>query len=183
MALSALLLAMALFIIFGCEKEPPASPYVQAPNLAPPTITGFSPPASTGPLAGVSQITITGTNFSKEVRYVSEGFQLPLTFKIGVSMDVFDLWMSGERDHSLLLTIDAEHPRDFAEQIRIGGEYVFLKILSLRVGYVNPADEQGIVYGIGLQKTFGGVGIGVDYAYTPFGIFDKVQRWSLQFSL
>lgn len=126
---------------------------------------------------------MTVRNFSREARYQNEGFQLPLTFKIGVSMDVFDLTDFDKKTHSLLISADAEHPRDFSEQIKIGAEYTFMQLLALRVGYVSPADEHGIAYGVGLKSTLSNVGLGVDYAYVPFGIFNGVHRFTFQFSL
>jgi hypothetical protein len=64
----------------------------------------------------------------------------------------------------------------------MGGEYVFMQILSLRAGFISLADEQKFSYGVGLQKSFSSFGLGVDYAYTPFGVFDKVQTFSFRFS-
>ena len=125
---------------------------------------------------------MTVRNFAKEVQFQKEGFQLPLTFRIGVSMNVLDLIQTDSKVHSFLLTFDAEHPRDFSELVRFGGEYVFMEFLSLRIGYISPADEQKLSYGVGLQKEFEGFGFGVDYALTPFGVFDNVQRFSLHFS-
>jgi hypothetical protein len=118
-------------------------------------------------------------NFGREARYVDEGFQIPLTFRIGVSMDMLDLTEFNKEMHSLLLIVDAEHPRDFGEMVKLGGEYLFMKRVALRAGYVFPADEHGFSFGIGLRQPIGGVGLGVDYAYTPFGIFGNVQRFSL----
>lgn len=124
-------------------------------------------------------------NFSKEIHYEKEDFQLPLTFRIGVSMNVLDLTHIEKSDHALLVTFDAEHPRDFAETVRMGVEYVFDDIIALRVGYVSPQDEYKWTYGIGLHKNglLGSMGLGLDYAFTPFGIFGDVHRISLQFSL
>ena len=122
-------------------------------------------------------------NFAKEVVYQKEGFQLPLTFKIGLSMDMLDLVDVDKRMHQFLLAVDAEHPRDFQEQVRVGGEYTFMEILSLRAGYVSSGDEYGATYGAGLKKDFDGFGLAVDYAHTPFGIFGKVHRFSFQFTL
>ncbi|MDH3253216.1 MAG: PorV/PorQ family protein [Ignavibacteria bacterium] len=122
-------------------------------------------------------------NFSKEAQFQSEGFQLPLTFRIGMSLNVIDVLPLDGEMHSFMFAVDAEHPRDFKEQIKIGGEYTFMKILSLRLGYVTPADEHGVSYGVGLQKDLTGVGLGVDYAYVPFGVFGNVHRFSFQFWL
>jgi hypothetical protein len=127
---------------------------------------------------------MTVRNFSREIRYVKDGFQLPLTFKIGLSMNILDLWGMDRETHEFLLAVDAEHPRDYPEQIRIGGEYVFLKHFALRAGYVTPTDEQGISLGFGLKQVgIDNFRLGIDYAYTAFGIFDNVHRLSFQFSL
>ena len=124
---------------------------------------------------------MTVRNFAREVRYVNEGFQLPLTFKIGLSMNMLDIMNIDKEENSFLLSIDAEHPRDFQEQIRVGGEYVFMNQFAFRVGYVTPTDEQGISLGVGVRQSIAGTTLGLDYAYTSFGIFDQVHRFSFQF--
>lgn len=127
-------------------------------------------------------------NFSREVKYQKESFQLPLTFKIGLSMNVLDLMEEDPDVHSLLVLTDAEHPRDYPELLRFGFEYTFQRMLSVRLGYVHIGDEitrseaeSTTSFGIGLQQFFAGMQFGLDYSYTPFGVFDKVQRFSVQF--
>jgi len=122
-------------------------------------------------------------NFSREVSFVDEGFQLPLTFRIGFSMDALDLASVDRTVHSMLLAVDFEHPRDFAEQVKFGGEYLFMRTVALRAGYVFPADEHGFSFGVGLRQTVENLGMGVDYAYTPFGVFGGVHRVSLSFTM
>ncbi len=122
-------------------------------------------------------------NFSREVTYVEEGFQLPLTFRIGLSMDVVDLTSLDNAKHSLLVSVDAEHPRDFAEQVKIGAEYVYMRTVALRLGYVSPADEHGFTFGMGLRQDADNIGFGVDYAYTPFGVFGGVHRVGLSIAM
>lgn len=119
-------------------------------------------------------------NFSRELQYVEENFELPLTFRIGVAMDLLDLSSMDPNVHSLRVGIDAERPRDFAENLKIGGEYVFMNTLALRAGYTFPTDEQGVSLGAGLQQNFSGIGFGADYAYTTFGVFDAVHRVALR---
>ncbi len=121
-------------------------------------------------------------NFSREVTYQRESFQLPLLFKMGLSMNVLDVWDINPDMQSLLVAVDADHPRDYPEQLRVGAEYVFAKTLSLRVGYVSPSDEHNIAYGVGLMQTVLGAHFALDYSYTPFGVFNNVQRLSFQFS-
>jgi hypothetical protein len=58
---------------------------------------------------------------------------------------------------------------------------VFAQMVALRVGYVAPSDEHNISYGVGLQQAWMGTQLGVDYSYTPFGVFNGVSRLSLHF--
>lgn len=124
-------------------------------------------------------------NFSQEVRFESEGFQLPLVFNIGISMDMMDAISPDNEKHAFIVAIDANHPRAASEQIMIGGEYIFLNALALRAGYHHNVDERDISFGAGLQLEYGDRGgrIALDYAYTPFGIFDNVQQFTFTFSL
>ena len=122
-------------------------------------------------------------NFAKELKYIEESFQLPLTFKIGLSINTIDLSNIDPDTHSLIFAVDVSHPRDYTEQIDLGIEYIFLKSFALRIGYTSPTDEQGISLGVGINQNFGGFGLEIDYAYTSFGIFDDIHRFSLQFEL
>jgi hypothetical protein len=119
-------------------------------------------------------------NFSEEIKYIEEGFQLPLTFKIGASFDLMDMIEADKSTHSFLLSVDAINPRDFEEQLAVGGEYTFLEIFSLRAGYQFPTDESGLSAGVGIKKDLVGVLLGVDYSYTDFGLFDNVHRFSVR---
>ncbi|RPH89373.1 MAG: PorV/PorQ family protein [Calditrichaeota bacterium] len=118
-------------------------------------------------------------NFSKEVKYAQDSFQLPLAFALGIAMDMLD-WFADEHEmHSLLFSIDAVHDRSHREQLLMGMDYTFLNTLSLRLGYTLGNDEDNVTLGFG----FTSFGIVLDYAYTPFGVFDSVQRVSARFSL
>lgn len=121
-------------------------------------------------------------NFSAELKYKEETFQLPLTFRIGLAMDILDLFNVDKNTHSLLLAVDASHPRDYSEQIYIGGEYTFINTFSIRAGYVSPADEHSFSAGFGVKRNIGGMNLGLDYAYQPYGIFDDVHRFTFNFS-
>ena len=57
-----------------------------------------------------------------------------------------------------------------------------MSLVSFRGGYSAPNDERNISAGVGLKKDIGGLTLGVDYAYTPFGIFNDVHRLSLNFA-
>jgi len=119
-------------------------------------------------------------NFSQEIQYEREGFQLPLTFKFGVSMDVFDLFPAVGNTHKLFVAIDASHPRSGPEYISIGGEYVFMDMIAIRGGFVtnNINDAEGASLGFGVSQ----FGVGIDYSYTPFSVFNDIHRFSIHLS-
>ncbi|WP_456407528.1 PorV/PorQ family protein, partial [Caldithrix abyssi] len=120
-------------------------------------------------------------NFSQEIKFSQEEFQLPLIFSIGFSANVMELLPVGARMEALkdlMVTMDAVHPRSYPEYIKTGFEYHFRKMLALRFGYYSRVDERSFTYGLGIKLsrfTF-------DYAYVPFGVFDNVQRLTLKFS-
>ncbi len=122
-------------------------------------------------------------NFSREVKYERENFQLPLIFKIGISMNAMDFLDVPKETQSFVIGIDATHPRDFPEQINIGGEYSFMKMLAVRAGYMFNNDEYGFTGGVGVQAKVSDYKLGFDYSYTPFGVFDQVHRISVTISL
>lgn len=129
---------------------------------------------------------VTARNFAPEIRYEQESFQLPLALRIGISGDVLQLANAPSDLHSLVVAIDAEHPRDYPEQIKIGTEYTFMDMVSLRGGYMFPTDEQGFSLGLGVKQDVGGLRVGADYAYTDFGVFNnfnRVHRLALQLAL
>lgn len=117
-------------------------------------------------------------NFSPEVTYDEESSELPLTFKIGISMDVLDL--TDLDDHSLLVSIDANRPRDYDEQLLFGVEYSFINRFIVRGGYGFPKDEEALAFGFGIKQPLAGIDLGVDYSYTQFGVFGEVNRISVQ---
>lgn len=122
-------------------------------------------------------------NFSRELTYSEYGFELPLDFSIGLSMDMVDLTQLNSEMHAFNLSVDGRRPRDFSEQVRVGGEYVFMDMLALRGGYIYPSDEAGISLGAGLQAEILGGEIGFDYSYSQMGIFNNVNRLGLRVGL
>ena len=117
-------------------------------------------------------------NFSKEIKYVDEGFQAPLVFTLGISMNLMDLIDENSLNHSLYVSLDASHYNDHPEQIKVGLEYRFMNAFSLRGGYANDNGGNGLSFGLGVSQ----FGFAFDYAYMPFGVFDKVQRMTTRFT-
>jgi hypothetical protein len=112
-------------------------------------------------------------NFSTEIKYYEDDFQLPLTFCVAVGMDILDLF--GEySDHSLLVDLEVVHPRDYSRRLHLGAEYAYKGLLMLRLGYKANYDEEGLCAGLGVHYR----GVKIDYSYCTFGVFDYVNRVS-----
>jgi hypothetical protein len=128
---------------------------------------------------------MTARNFARDLTYAEESFELPLTFRIGLSMDLIDFTSMDKNKHSFLLSVDTERPRDFQEHVNVGGEYVFSNVVALRGGYsigTGNDTEEGVSFGAGLKTKMGSQGsLKVDYSYTSFGVFDNVNRFTFSF--
>ncbi|MCF7826185.1 MAG: PorV/PorQ family protein [Candidatus Marinimicrobia bacterium] len=117
-------------------------------------------------------------NFSNEISFIKENFQLPLTFTMGLSMNLMELVPQMADGHSLMMSVDAVHSRSYPEYLNIGMEYKLLDMLYLRYGFLTNRDERNSSFGFGVSK----YGLGVDYAYIPFGILDEVQMITVRFT-
>ncbi len=118
-------------------------------------------------------------NFSQEIKYEEEGFQLPLTFQIGISMNIMDVIAPDMKMHKVLVSIDAAHPRAFREYINFGTEYWFMNSFAFRFGYITGHHEYDYSLGIGIRK----FGLNINYAFQPFGVFGAINQFSLVFKI
>lgn len=114
-------------------------------------------------------------NFAGQFEYEETPFELPLTFRISAAMDVLDFF-GGVNQQSLLLEVDAMHPRAYTERINLGGEYWFANTIALRAGYKFNYDEEGLSLGFGINHRIAGVDIKLDYSYSDLGTFNSVNR-------
>jgi hypothetical protein len=116
-------------------------------------------------------------NFSPRVKYEMIGFELPLTFALGVGLDLMDFF--GEYpDYSLNIGVEMLHPRDWQELFHVGGELAYKDMIFLRAGYKFRYSQEGLNAGIGFS--YGGVKI--DYSYSEFELFDMINRVSVGFA-
>jgi len=118
-------------------------------------------------------------NFSQEIKYSDENFQLPLTFSVGISANIMDYLPGKYFSDYLQFSLDAVHPRSHPEYLKTGLELRLMDLFDLRLGYMSNTDEANVTFGFGLHK----FGFDIDYAYIPYGAFDNVQRFGLRFSL
>jgi opacity protein-like surface antigen len=121
---------------------------------------------------------ISGNNDQVLAKLNTDSYPLPLTFRVGVAMDVLNF-----EDHRFTVGADALHPNDNAESLNIGAEYVFMNILALRGGYKSlflDNSEEGLTLGVGINYDIvPNLGLFVDYAYQDLGRLDYAQQFSL----
>ena len=120
-------------------------------------------------------------NFSNEKAYRVETFPLPMTFTVGVAMDLLNAVTPGT-PHTFTLTTDFVHSRDYSERLHVGAEYGFQDILFLRGGYKVNYDVESFALGAGVQLEARGIRARVDYSYLQMDVFDGVNMLSVDFA-
>ena len=120
-----------------------------------------------------------GNNENINANLETDRFDLPLTFRVGVGMDL----LQASEKNDLLVAIDAMHPNDDTESLNLGAEYGFSKMLFLRAGYKSlfaRDSEIGLTLGAGFRfKMTGITDLQIDYAYQDFGILNNIQMFSI----
>jgi hypothetical protein len=123
---------------------------------------------------------LSGNNDKINALLQTDNFDLPLVFRVGMSMDVLNTV-----DNRFTLSVDALHPNDNNESVNVGGEYMFKDLIALRAGYRSlflRDSEEGLTLGAGLSAKLSGLGFYLDYAYQDFGVLDNIQKFSIRLS-
>jgi len=123
-----------------------------------------------------------GNNPSINAVLQTDKYDMPLLFRVGVSVDV----LKGLYDSNLIVAVDALHPNDDVEYVNAGLEYTYHRMVSLRAGYKSlfaRDSEEGLSFGGGVTtKVFGRAAVRLDYAWGDFGILQDIQKFSLGLS-
>ena len=98
----------------------------------------------------------------------------PTVFKLGSSMHV---WSTDK--HSLLCSIQVDHPTDNNESYHLGSELDLFHVLQLRGGWKIFSDEQSWTAGIGLNLHWRRRGLHLNWAYGDFGVLGETRRMSV----
>jgi hypothetical protein len=104
---------------------------------------------------------------------------IPLTFRFGLSLELNKLLLNQQGDHRFILSWDGLHPRDYGERMHFGLEYKMYQNYFLRMGYKTNYDEEDFTAGAGVNLNLKGVGLSCGYAFTNFGIFGHVNRFTV----
>ena len=121
-------------------------------------------------------------NFSYDMKYWYEEFQTPMTLRMGMSMNMMEVWNEDIDNIDLLFAVDALHPNDHTERIHLGSELVVMDRFAIRGGYKFNHDIESITFGVGVNFDYGGVIGYIDYAYGAAEYFKDINRFSLGFS-
>jgi len=113
-------------------------------------------------------------NFSPRVAYERFGFEMPLTFALGVGANILDFF-GDYPNYSFNIGAEMLHPRDWQEQFHLGAEFGYKDMIFFRVGYKFRYSQEGLNAGVGIS--YGGVK--VDYSYSEFKWFDFINRISV----
>lgn len=120
----------------------------------------------------------TGNNGQIPAYLQTDDWELPLTFRVGLSYDPINTEM-----HKLTVAFDALHPADDYESVNVGAEYGFSDMFFIRGGYKSlfmKDSEESYTVGAGIKQTFfGNVAFKIDYSYGDFGRLKNIQKISV----
>lgn len=111
-------------------------------------------------------------------QYEMDVYDLPLTFRIGLAMDVLRT-----RYIRVKAAVDATHPNDNVEYINAGVELAYNELFFFRGGYkslLSVDSEQSFTLGVGLNyEVNNGLNILFNYAYGDFGRLKNIQYFDI----
>lgn len=130
---------------------------------------------------------VSGNNDNINAHLDTEGWSLPLIFRVGVALDVIN-----NPFMRVTTAIDAVHPNDVDEYLNIGTEVVWNEMIALRAGIRHLGNDifsgktikflgsGNFTLGAGLNyPLYNTLKIGVDWAFADYGRLEKTQRFSL----
>lgn len=119
-----------------------------------------------------------GGNFTPDGELSRDSWSIPLNFRVGISFEAFR-----NKNNSLLVASDFNHPTDADERINVGAEYNYNERIFLRGGYKFNYDEESFTVGGGLNIPITNYNLMLDYAFQDFGLLGETHRFSIGFRL
>ncbi len=142
-------------------------------NLGTVSGTGYTMDAGLQVRAGILGAGVAVTNLGGGMSYGGERYDLPMNLGLGAALDL--------PGTGLRFALDANFPRAYYEDVRVGAEWRWRDLVALRAGYRSeldaPADlgEGGPSFGVGA----GAHGMWVDYGYLVPGAGEGQHRLSV----
>jgi len=136
---------------------------------------------------GSTRFAVTVSNFGAELapdgevvligkRTKSEwqSFAPPTMFRIGFAFEPYQ-----DEQHSVTTSIQLNHPNDNSENVSLGVEYSWNRILFLRGGYKINVEEQNYSFGAGVNVPISMAEFTFDYAFANFEQLGSAHRFSI----
>lgn len=123
--------------------------------------------------------TRSGNNEQIPALLETDDFDLPLNFKVGVAMELFQT-----QSNRLTLAVDTNTPNNNTASISLGGEYALSERLFLRMGFNNAFErdsESDLTFGGGIQQPLSqNLEFRFDYAFADFGVLGDAHRFAVR---
>ena len=103
-----------------------------------------------------------------------QSFAPPTIFRIGFAFEPYQ-----DEDHSVTTSIQLNHPNDNSENVSLGIEYSWERMLFLRGGYKINVDEQNYSFGAGVNVPISIAQFTLDYAFANFERLGSAHRFSI----
>ncbi len=115
-------------------------------------------------------------------KYEMDSYDLPLTFRIGLSMDVVKT-----RYIRAKVALDAVHPNNNTEYVNSGIELAYDEMFFVRAGYKSLSkrdSEEGLTLGGGIKYQFSdNLRVYFNYAYADYGRLESVNFFDVGLEL
>ena len=119
------------------------------------------------------------TAFNRSPIDALEQNTIPNVFALGLSMVAWE-----KSHHKIRAALQLNHPTDNSENYRIGAEYTYLDILSVRTGYkINVRGQNWPTFGFGVRARMGGHPLHIDYAVNPTNYLGWQHLIGLRFAI
>jgi len=101
-------------------------------------------------------------------------FPPPTIFRIGFATEVID-----NEYHKITTSVQLNHPNDNAENVNLGCEYWWHRLVALRGGYRVNMDEESFTFGAGLNLPIRLFELELDLSYSDFGLLGNSTRLTM----
>lgn len=103
-----------------------------------------------------------------------QSFAPPTMFRIGFAFEPYQ-----DEQHSVTTSIQLNHPNDNSENVSLGVEYSWRRMLFLRGGYKINVEEQNYSFGAGINVPISIAQFTFDYAFANFEQLGSAHRFSI----
>ena len=103
-----------------------------------------------------------------------QSFAPPTIFRIGFAFEPYQ-----NEEHSVTTSIQLNHPNDNSENVSLGVEYSWSRMLFIRGGYKINVEEQNYSFGAGINVPISIAEFTFDYAFANFEQLGSAHRFSI----